>query len=190
MKDDIKKIYEQTFINLLKDLGEDPHREGLLKTPQRYIKNLIYLTQGYHKNIKDVLNGAIFKAESKDMIIIRNIEFYSLCEHHILPFYGKCHVAYIPNEYILGLSKIPRIVDIFARRLQVQEKLTNQISTTIYEAIKPLGVGVVIDAYHLCMMMRGVEKQHSFSTTSSMLGAFRKLETRNEFLSLIHTNRP
>lgn len=172
--------------DILIEIGEDPEREGLLKTPERVEKAWQYLMRGYKQNVKDVINGAIFEAESDDMIIVRNIEFYSMCEHHMLPFVGRCHVGYIPKKKILGVSKIARIVDMFARRLQIQERLTRQIADTIMESVDAEGVGVVCEAQHMCMQMRGVEKQHSFMSTSSMLGSFRKeAETRQEFLQLI-----
>ncbi len=171
---------------LLAELGEDPTREGLVNTPKRVEKALKFLTSGYNANIDEVLNGALFSVEYNEMVIVKDIDFYSLCEHHLLPFFGKCHVAYIPTTKVIGLSKIPRIVDMFARRLQVQERLTNQIAKTIQEAIKPLGVAVVVEATHLCMSMRGVEKQNSFAVTSSMTGAFHdNSRTRMEFLELI-----
>ncbi len=171
---------------LLAELGEDPTREGLINTPKRVEKALKFLTSGYDAKIDDVLNGALFTVEYNEMVIVRDIDFYSLCEHHLLPFFGKCHVAYIPTTKVIGLSKIPRIVDMFARRLQVQERLTNQIANTIQDAIKPLGVAVVVEATHLCMSMRGVEKQNSFAVTSSMTGAFHdNSRTRMEFLELI-----
>jgi len=171
--------------SLLKALGEDPTRDGLRSTPKRYVKALRFLTQGYQKSIKEILNGALFEANYSEMVIVRNIELYSLCEHHLLPFYGKCHVGYIPRGKIIGLSKIPRLVDVFARRFQVQERLTSQIAECLMEALNPIGVGVVVEAYHLCMMMRGVEKQNSFAQTSSMLGEFQKSVTRSEFFNLI-----
>lgn len=171
---------------ILKELGEDPSRDGLLRTPVRVEKALRDLTSGYHTDVNTVLNGALFDVDYDEMVIVKDIEFYSLCEHHMLPFFGKIHVAYIPNGKVIGLSKIPRIVDIFARRLQVQERLTQEVASTIMDAINPKGVGVVATAQHFCMMMRGVEKQHSDTVTSTMLGAFRNSrETRNEFLSLI-----
>ena len=171
---------------LLVELGEDPTREGLVNTPKRVEKALKFLTSGYNANIDEVLNGALFTVEYNEMVIVKDIDFYSLCEHHLLPFFGKCHVAYIPTTKVIGLSKIPRIVDMFARRLQVQERLTNQIANTIQAAIKPLGVAVVVEATHLCMSMRGVEKQNSFAVTSSMTGAFHdNSRTRMEFLELI-----
>ena len=171
---------------MLAGLGEDPEREGLLKTPERVEKSLRYLTSGYSENISDIVNGAVFTDDIDEMVIVKQIEFYSMCEHHMLPFYGKAHVAYLPNGKIIGLSKIPRIVDIFARRLQVQERMTAQIAQALQDALNPKGVGVVLEAYHLCMAMRGVEKQASSTTTSKMLGFFRSDErTRAEFLRLI-----
>ncbi len=171
---------------LLLRLGEDPEREGLRRTPERVAKALAYLTSGYQADLARLLHGALFAVAYDEMVIVRDIEVFSLCEHHLLPFYGHCHVAYIPNGKVIGLSKIPRIVDMFARRLQVQERLTTQIAETLRELVHPQGVGVVIEARHLCMRMRGVEKQHSDAVTSAMLGSFRKQETRNEFLSLLH----
>src|SRR5215467_5446440 len=171
---------------LLAELGEDPTREGLVNTPQRVEKALRFLTGGYDANVDQVLNGALFTVDYSEMVIVKDIDFYSLCEHHLLPFFGKCHVAYIPTTHVIGLSKIPRLVDVFARRLQVQERLTNQIAETIADKIAPLGVAVVMEATHLCMSMRGVEKQNSFAVTSAMLGAFRTASrTRMEFLELI-----
>src|SRR5271157_656408 len=170
---------------LLVRLGEDPKREGLVKTPERVAKAFHYLTKGYNEDPAEVLNGALFTVDYDEMVIVKDIEMFSLCEHHMLPFFGKVHIAYIPKGKVLGLSKLPRLVDVFARRLQVQERLTTQIAETIQRAIEPLGVGVVIEARHLCMMMRGVEKQHSATVTSSMIGAFREKETRDEFLALI-----
>jgi GTP cyclohydrolase IA len=171
---------------LLAELGEDPTREGLLDTPKRVEKALKFLTSGYDTDVDEVLNGALFTVEYSEMVIVKDIDFYSLCEHHLLPFFGKCHVAYIPSNRVIGLSKIPRLVDVFARRLQVQERLTNQIADTIREKIAPLGVAVVMEATHLCMSMRGVEKQNSFAVTSAMHGIFRdKARTRMEFLELI-----
>ena len=172
--------------NMLLALGEDPEREGLLKTPERVEKSMKFLTSGYTQNLEEVVNGALFEAESDDMIIVRDIEFFSMCEHHMLPFFGKCHVGYIPNGKIIGVSKIARIVDMFARRLQVQERLTKEIAHALQDILDAEGVGVVMDARHLCMQMRGVEKQNSVMTTSSMLGSFRReLATRNEFTRLI-----
>ena len=171
---------------LLAELGEDPTREGLLNTPKRVEKALKFLTSGYDANIDEVLNGALFTVDYNEMVIVKDIDFYSLCEHHLLPFFGKCHVAYIPTTKVIGLSKIPRLVDVFARRLQVQERLTNQIANIILDTIKPMGVAVVMEASHLCMSMRGVEKQNSFAVTSAMLGTFRSdPRTRSEFLELI-----
>src|SRR5213082_1193088 len=171
---------------LLAELGEDPTREGLLDTPKRVEKAMKFLTSGYDADIDHVLNNALFTVDYSEMVIVKDIDFYSLCEHHLLPFFGKCHVAYIPSAKVIGLSKIPRIVDVFARRLQVQERLTNQVADTIREKIAPLGVAVVLEATHLCMSMRGVEKQNSFCVTSAMLGAFRdNSRTRMEFLELI-----
>ncbi len=171
---------------LLVRLGEDPKREGLLRTPERMERALRYLTRGYEEDPEKMLKGALFTVGYDEMVIVKDIEMFSLCEHHLLPFFGKVHVAYIPNGKVIGLSKIPRLIDIFARRLQVQERLTTQIAETIHNVIEPQGVGVVIEARHLCMMMRGVEKQHSAAVTSSMLGCFRQeQETREEFLALI-----
>ena len=172
--------------NLLVALGEDPTREGLVNTPKRVEKALKFLTSGYDADIDQVLNKALFTVDYSEMVIVKDIDFYSLCEHHLLPFFGKCHVAYLPSHQVIGLSKIPRLVDVFSRRLQVQERLTSQIAETIREKIAPLGVAVVVEATHLCMSMRGVEKQNSCAVTSSMLGAFRDdARTRMEFLELI-----
>jgi GTP cyclohydrolase IA len=171
---------------LLIELGEDAGREGLVRTPARVEKALKFLTSGYNANIDQVLNDALFTVDYSEMVIVKDIDFYSLCEHHLLPFFGKCHVAYIPRTQVIGLSKIPRLVDVFARRLQIQERMTNQIAETIREKINPLGVAVVCEGTHLCMSMRGVEKQNSFAVTSAMLGAFRdNARTRMEFLELI-----
>ena len=167
-------------------LGEQPEREGLLQTPQRYAKALQDLTKGYSEDPEEILHGALFSVDYDEMVIVKDIEMFSLCEHHLLPFFGKVHVAYIPKGKVMGLSKMARLVEVFARRLQVQERLTVQIAETIQKVMQPLGVGVVVEARHLCMMMRGVEKQHSATVTSSMLGAFRAQQTRQEFLSLIH----
>ncbi len=181
-----KSKLENLVEELLTEVGEDPQREGLLKTPHRVAKALEFLTSGYKKEIGSVLNGAIFNEKYSEMVIVKDIDFFSMCEHHMLPFFGKAHVAYIPNGKIVGLSKVPRIVDVFARRLQVQERLTQQIADTIYEHLNPDGVAVVIEARHMCMMMRGVEKQNSIATTSAMLGVFRDdVKTRQEFLELI-----
>jgi len=171
---------------LLIELGEDPMREALQGTPQRVADSLRFLTSGYRTRIEEIVNSALYTVTYDEMVIVKDIEMFSLCEHHLLPFFGKCHVAYLPNQKVIGLSKIPRIVDMFARRLQIQERLTHQIASTIEECISPRGVGVVIEARHLCMMMRGVEKQHSQTVTSAMLGAFREQQqTREEFLSLV-----
>ncbi|OMP30652.1 GTP cyclohydrolase I FolE [Mangrovimonas sp. DI 80] len=179
--DDIKARYN----GIIEELGEDVTRDGLLKTPERAAKAILYLTQGYSQDAAEILKGAMFKESYNEMVIVKDIELYSLCEHHILPFFGKAHVAYIPNGYIVGLSKIPRIVDVFSRRLQVQERLTEQILDCINDTLKPQGVAVVIEASHMCMMMRGVQKQNSVTTTSGFRGQFEKIETRNEFLKLI-----
>ena len=171
---------------LLIEIGEDPAREGLVRTPTRVEKALKFLTSGYAANIDEILNGALFDVDYSEMVIVRDIDFYSLCEHHLLPFFGKCHVAYIPNRRVIGLSKLPRIVDVFARRLQLQERMTNEIAETIRTKINPLGVAVVCEGTHLCMAMRGVEKQNSYTITSAMLGAFREnARTRMEFLELL-----
>ena len=177
---------QQQIRDILVEIGEDPEREGLLDTPKRVEKSLKFLTRGYRQTLEEVVNGALFEAESDDMVIVRDIEFFSMCEHHMLPFFGKCHVGYIPKGKILGVSKVARIVDMFARRLQIQERLTRQISSALMEILGAEGVGVVMEARHLCMQMRGVEKQHSVMTTSSMVGSFRReLATRNEFTRLI-----
>jgi GTP cyclohydrolase IA len=179
-------IVEDLIRRLLTELGEDPSREGLVRTPQRVERALRFLTSGYDADVDAIVNGALFTVDYNEMVIVKDIDFYSLCEHHILPFFGKCHVAYIPRRHVIGLSKIPRLVDVFARRLQIQERMTNQIAETILEKINPLGVAVVCEATHLCMSMRGVEKQNSFAVTSAMLGAFRdNSRTRMEFLELI-----
>ncbi len=181
----------QTIRSLLLQIGEDPEREGLLRTPERVAKSYEFLTSGYHQDIDAVLNDAIFKEKYDEMVIVKDIDFFSICEHHMLPFYGRAHVAYIPNGKILGLSKIPRIIEVYSRRLQVQERMTQQIAETLFDALQPDGVAVVIEARHLCMMMRGVEKQNSVATTSAMLGSFRDDErTRNEFLKLIGITLP
>ena len=177
---------EKDVLHILQAMGEDPTHEGLVDTPKRVAKSYEFLTRGYRQNLEEVVNGALFEAESDDMVIVRDIEFFSLCEHHMLPFFGRCHVGYIPNKKIIGVSKVARIVDLFARRLQVQERLTKQISEALMEILDAEGVGVVMEARHLCMQMRGVEKQHSEMTTSAMLGSFRReLATRNEFTRLI-----
>ena len=176
---------KQNFINVISLLGENTEREGLVKTPERAAKAMKFLTSGYSMNPKEILEGAMFNEDYKEMVIIKDIELYSLCEHHMLPFFGKAHIAYIPNGHIVGLSKIPRVVDVFARRLQVQERLTEQILDCINDTLKPQGVAVVIEASHMCMMMRGVQKQNSTTTTSGFRGAFKESNTRNEFLKLI-----
>lgn len=173
--------------DILSALGEDPNREGLLKTPERVAKSLQYLTHGYHLDPKEILLSAMFKEEYSQMVIVKDIEVYSLCEHHMLPFLGKAHIAYIPNGHIVGLSKIPRVVDAFARRLQVQERLTNQIRDCIQETLNPAGVAVVIECKHLCMAMRGIQKQNSVTTTSAFTGEFSKERTRQEFMQLINS---
>jgi GTP cyclohydrolase I len=176
---------EESFRQIIEAIGDDPNREGLVRTPERAAKAFEFLTQGYRQNINDLINKAVFTSDTDEMVIVRNIEVYSLCEHHLLPFIGKCHVAYLPAGKVLGISKIARIVDFFARRLQIQEVLTKQIADCVNDAIEGKGVGVVIEAQHMCMMMRGVEKQNSVMTTSCMLGHFRsQSETRNEFLRL------
>ncbi len=181
-KPGIKSLIE----NILHAIGENPKREGLLKTPDRVEKSLKFLTSGYEVDIDQLVNDALYSENYDEMVIVKNIDFYSLCEHHMLPFFGKCHVAYLPNGKIIGLSKVPRLVDAYGRRLQVQERLTTQIAHCIEDLVKPTGVGVVIEATHLCMSMRGVEKQNSYTTTSSMLGSFKKdPRTRAEFLSLL-----
>jgi GTP cyclohydrolase I len=188
MEEDLLQLteIEDAVRRILNRIGEDPEREGLLRTPRRVAKELEFLTSGYRQDIQAVLNGAIFSEKYNEMVIVKDIDFFSLCEHHLLPFYGKVHVAYLPNGKILGLSKLPRIVEVFSRRLQVQERLTQQIADTLFEVLEPAGVGVVIEARHLCMIMRGVEKQNSAATTSAMLGSFREdNRTRSEFLNLI-----
>jgi GTP cyclohydrolase I len=171
---------------MIKLVGEDPEREGLRKTPERYEKALKFLTSGYHQNAENILNGATFSVCYDEMVVVKDIEFFSLCEHHLLPFFGKCHVAYLPNKRVIGLSKVARLVNMFARRLQIQERLTSQIAKAIEEKISPEGVGVIVEARHLCMQMRGVEKQHGQAVTSAMLGSFRhNKQTRDEFLSLV-----
>src|SRR5437763_7242623 len=179
-------VMQDLIRRLLAEMGEDPAREGLLDTPKRVEKAYKFLTSGYQANIDQVLNNALFTVDYSEMVIVKDIDFYSLCEHHLLPFFGKCHVAYIPSTKVIGLSKVPRVVDVFSRRLQVQERLTNQIADTIREKIAPLGVAVVMEATHLCMSMRGVEKQNSRAVTSAMVGAFRDdARTRMEFLELL-----
>jgi GTP cyclohydrolase I len=179
---------KDSFINVLKASGENPEREGLLKTPERMAKALLFNMQGYCQDAVSILNSAKFHEDISEMIVVKDIELYSMCEHHMLPFFGKAHVAYIPNGYITGLSKIARVVDVFAKRLQVQERLTTQIVDAIKEALNPIGVAVVIEAKHLCMMMRGVQKQNSVTTTSSFYGEFEKIPTRDEFLKLISSH--
>jgi GTP cyclohydrolase I len=177
---------QELYRELLVRIGEDPTRDGLLDTPERMEKSMAFLTRGYAMDVKTVLHDALFEVDYDEMVIVKDVEFFSMCEHHLLPFFGKVHVAYIPNGKVIGLSKIPRLIELFSRRLQIQERLTTQIAETIQKVIEPQGVGVVIEARHLCMMMRGVEKQHSAAVTSSMLGCFRQEEeTRSEFLSLI-----
>lgn len=178
---DILKKYE----DILHLLGENIDRDGLSKTPERAAKAMQFLTQGYHQDAAEILKSALFKEDYNEMVVVKDIEVYSLCEHHLLPFFGKAHIAYIPNGHVVGLSKIPRVVDVYARRLQVQERMTHEILHAIDDALKPLGVAIVIEAAHMCMMMRGVQKQNSSTTTSAFTGAFRNMETRNEFLSLI-----
>ena len=185
------KPEEPSFAPMVKEilarLGEDPEREGLVSTPQRVEQALKFLTSGYRADIRKIVNGALYDVKYDEMVVVRDIEFFSLCEHHLLPFYGKVHVAYLPEKKVIGLSKIPRIVDAFARRLQIQERMTQQIAQTIQETVNPAGVGVICEAKHFCMMMRGVEKQHSGAMTSAMLGAFRDCkETRDEFLALVN----
>lgn len=186
-----KKVTEKLvtgYEDMLDLLGEDKSREGLLKTPERASKAMQFLTHGYQLDADEILKSALFKEDYDEMVIVKDIELYSLCEHHLLPFYGKAHVAYIPNGYVVGLSKIPRVIDVFARRLQVQERLTHQILDSIQNTLQPLGVAIVIEAVHMCMMMRGVQKQNSATTTSAFTGEFRNAETRSEFLNLIGSN--
>lgn len=175
----------ENFASVLLGVGEDPSREGLSKTPERAAKAMKFLTQGYDQDAEAILRSAMFKEDYSEMVLVKDIELYSLCEHHMLPFFGKAHVAYIPNGYIVGLSKIPRVIDVFARRLQVQERLTHQILHCIQDTLNPLGAAIVIEARHMCMMMRGVQKQNSITTTSAFTGEFQRVETRNEFLNLI-----
>lgn len=178
VQQELKKHYEA----ILSLIGEDPAREGLVKTPERVAKAMQFLTQGYEQSPEDILRGAMFREDYKQMVIVRDIDFYSMCEHHMLPFFGKVHIGYIPNGYITGLSKLPRVVDVFARRLQVQERLTTEIKECIQNTLNPLGVIVVVEAEHMCMQMRGVEKQHSLTTTSDFTGAFKEAKTREEFM--------
>jgi len=190
MQEDRSRRFQETIQEILSLVGEDPGREGLVKTPERVEKAYRFFTSGYGKSVKDEINGALFSVEYDEMIIVNDIDFYSLCEHHLLPFFGRCHVAYVPNGKVLGLSKIPRLVEIFSRRLQVQERLTTQIAEAIQETVNPLGVGVVMEGQHLCMMMRGVEKQNTEAVTSAMLGVFRTdSKARTEFLDLIRRGR-
>ena len=182
---DHKKLQEITKL-LLSEIGEDPTREGLINTPERVAKAWDFFSQGYRANVEEIVNGAIFEEDCSEMVVVRDIEFFSMCEHHMIPFFGRCHVGYLPNKKIIGLSKIPRIVDAFSQRLQVQERLTSQIAETLMDILDPIGVGVVMEGRHLCMQMRGVQKQNSFASTSSMVGQFRdSAETRSEFLSII-----
>ena len=184
VQQELKKHYEA----ILSLIGENPAREGLVKTPERVAKAMQFLTQGYEQSPEDILRGAMFREDYKQMVIGRDIDFYSMCEHHMLPFFGKVHIGYIPNGYITGLSKLPRVVDVFARRLQVQERLTTEIKECIQKTLNPLGVIVVVEAEHMCMQMRGVEKQHSLTTTSDFTGAFKEAKTREEFM--LHIARP
>jgi len=178
---------EQLTHSLLKEIGEDPNRDGLLRTPSRVAKSWEFFSRGYNQNLEDIVNNAIFEEDAKDMVIVRDVEFFSLCEHHLLPFFGKAHVGYNPNGKVIGLSKIPRIIDMFSRRLQVQERLTHQVAEALQDVLNPIGVAVVMEGRHMCMQMRGVEKQNSFASPSAMLGQFRKSsETRSEFLSIIN----
>jgi len=182
---------QELYRELLRRMGEDPERDGLLKTPERMEKSMAFLTRGYTMNVAEVLHHALFDVDYDEMVIVKDVEFYSQCEHHLLPFFGKAHIAYVPNGKVIGLSKIPRLVDVFARRLQVQERLTRQVGEAIQEAINPQGVAVILEAQHLCMMMRGVEKQRSSTVTSAMFGVFKsQLQTRNEFLSLVRQRGP
>ena len=177
---------QSLYRELLRRMGEDPDRDGLARTPERVEKSTAFLTHGYAQTVEGVLHGALFDVDYDEMVIVKDVEFYSMCEHHLLPFFGKAHIAYVPQGKVIGLSKLPRLVDVFARRLQVQERMTQQIAEAIVEAIEPQGVAVILEAQHLCMMMRGVEKQHSHTTTSAMLGVFKtQMQTRTEFLSLI-----
>lgn len=180
---------QDLYREILTRIGEDPTRDGLLRTPERMEKSMAFLTRGYKMDVTEVLHDALFDVDYDEMVIVKDVEFFSMCEHHLLPFFGKAHIAYVPNGKVIGLSKIPRLVDVFSRRLQVQERLTRQVGEAITEAINPQGVAVILEAQHLCMMMRGVEKQHSSTVTSAMLGVFKtQLQTRNEFLSLVRRN--
>lgn len=185
---DPQQELQEHYQAILQLLGEDANREGLIKTPERVAKAMQFLTQGYTQSPEDILRGAMFQEDYKQMVIVRDIDFYSMCEHHMLPFFGKVHIGYIPNGYITGLSKLPRVVNVFARRLQVQERLTTEIKECIQNTLNPLGVIVVIEAQHMCMQMRGVEKQHSFTTTSDFTGAFKEAKTREEFMQHIARN--
>ena len=184
--DKIKNLTKQ----LLEEIGEDPSRQGLLKTPSRVSKAWSFFSRGYNQDLDEIINNAVFNEDATDMVVVRDVEFFSLCEHHLIPFFGRAHVAYLPNGKVIGLSKIPRIIDMFSRRLQVQERLTRQIAETVKEILDPIGVAVIMEGQHMCMQMRGVEKQNSLTTTSSMLGKFRESDrTRSEFLSIIGLNR-
>lgn len=185
---EVTKELRERYSGIIEEIGENTRREGLARTPERAAKAMLFLTQGYQQNAVEILKSAMFRESYSEMVIIKDIEVYSLCEHHMLPFYGKAHVAYIPDGHIVGLSKIPRVVDVFARRLQVQERLTDDILECINNTLKPKGVAVVIEAAHMCMMMRGVQKQNSVTTTSGFRGQFEKIETRNEFLKLISSD--
>ena len=186
MNDNSKKIIEEVTHRLLKSIGENPEREGLLRTPHRVAKAWDYFSEGYRINLDDIFNNAVFNENCSEMVVVRDIEFFSMCEHHMIPFFGRAHVGYLPNGKVIGLSKIPRIVDMFSRRLQLQERLTSQVANTLQDVLDPNGVAVVIEGRHLCMQMRGVEKQNSYASTSAMLGQFREsAETRSEFLSII-----
>ena len=186
MENKSKKTIENLTEKLLENIGEDPKREGLLRTPQRVAKAWDFFSQGYRLNINDIINNAIFDENCSEMVVVRNIEFFSMCEHHMVPFFGRAHVGYLPNGQVIGLSKIPRIVDMFSKRLQLQERLTSQVASTLEKVLNPIGVAVVMEGRHLCMQMRGVQKQNSYTSTSAMLGQFRKsAETRSEFLSII-----
>lgn len=190
MDENQRAEYVQTIIRQLELVGEDPNRDGLIKTPKRMAEAMDFLTSGYRLDPKEVINDALFEAQSDEMVIVKDIDFYSLCEHHLLPFFGKCHIAYLPGNKVVGLSKLPRLVEVYARRLQIQERMTNDIACAIMNLIDAQGVGVVVEAQHLCMMMRGVEKQNSYAITSAMRGVFREdARTRNEFLNLIHHRR-
>jgi GTP cyclohydrolase IA len=190
MTDQTRSELEELVHRQLAILGENPERDGLRRTPARVARALEYLTEGYHRDPATVLNDALFETDSDEMVIVKDIDFYSMCEHHMLPFFGKCHIAYLQQTKVIGLSKLPRLVDVFARRLQIQEQMTHEIACTIEKLIQPMGVGVVVEAQHLCMMMRGVQKQNSYAITSSMRGRFREdPRTRNEFLDLIRHKR-